>query len=179
MYEQKGYIYIGHKPTDGRIELSLTTEDHKPNYLFMKTWHSHPITTLIKEMYDKGCIKFADHKCKMIIDFYQFCYFSRDLMHLILGHTAVLQGKRDILSYSQSDKLSVRILQNRSHMSGKLKNTAFCGIHPIDDQFAGGFARIGTGIQSVNTARQSTFPATGGTCDQNSLTRIDIQIDIC
>ena len=45
-------------------------------------------------------------------------------------------------------------------MSGKLKNTAFCGIHPIDDQFAGGFARIGTGIQSVNTARQSTFPAT-------------------
>ena len=70
MYEQKGYIYIGHKPTDGRIELSLTTEDHKPNYLFMKTWHSHPITTLIKEMYDKGCIKFADHKCKMVIDFY-------------------------------------------------------------------------------------------------------------
>ena len=64
-------------------------------------------------------------------------------------------------------------------LSGKLKNTAFCGIHPIDDQFAGGFARIGTGIQSVNTARQSTFPATGRTCDQNSLTRIDIQIDIC
>ena len=120
-----------------------------------------------------GCI------VQMVIDFYQFCYFSRDLMHLILGHTAVLQGKRDILSYSQSDKLSVRILQNRSHMSGKLKNTAFCGIHPIDDQFAGGFARIGTRIQSVNTARQSTFPTTGGTCDQNSLTRIDIQIDIC
>ena len=87
-----------------------------------------------------GCI------VKMVIYFYQFCYFSRDLMHLILGRTTVLQGKCNILSYRQADKLSVRILQNRSHMSGKLKNTALCGIHPIDDQFAGGFAWIGTGI---------------------------------
>lgn len=103
-----------------------------------------------------GCI------FKMITDFYQFCYFSRDLMHLILWHTAVLQGKRDILSYGQADKLPVRILQNRSHMSGKLKNTAFCGIHPIDDQFAGCYARIGTGVQSVDTARQGAFPQPEG-----------------
>lgn len=68
-----GYIYITHKVADGRANISLTTNDHKPNYLMMKSWHGHPITTRIKEMYDLGMIRFADYKCKMIIDFY-LCY---------------------------------------------------------------------------------------------------------
>lgn len=83
-------------------------------------------------------------------------------MHLILGHTAVLQGKRDILSYSQSDKLPVRILQNRSHMSGKLKNTAFCGIHPIDDQFAGGSPGLEQGFSPLIQPARVLFPQPEG-----------------
>lgn len=70
MYEREGYLYISHEAIPGRVELSLTTEDHKPNYLLMHNWRGHPITQTIKVMYDKGALRFADHKCKMVIDFY-------------------------------------------------------------------------------------------------------------
>lgn len=70
MYERKGFIYIGHKPSPGRKELALTTEDHRPNYLLMRNYRQDPAALLIKDMYDKGAIRFADHKCKMIIDYY-------------------------------------------------------------------------------------------------------------
>ena len=69
-YCDAGYIYITHERADGRPTLSLTTMDHRPNYLMMRSWHGNPITKRIKEMYDKGMIKFYDYKCKMIIDFY-------------------------------------------------------------------------------------------------------------
>lgn len=69
-YADAGYIYISHKKADGRYNISLTTADHKPNYLMMRTWHGHPITKRIKEMYDLGSIRFYDYKCKMCIDFY-------------------------------------------------------------------------------------------------------------
>lgn len=69
-YSDAGYVYISHKVADGRPVLSLTTSDHKPNYLMMKSWHNHPITKRIKDMYDMGCIRFYDYKCKMAIDFY-------------------------------------------------------------------------------------------------------------
>lgn len=70
MYEKEGYIYISHEGIPGRVELSLTTEDHKPNYLLMHNWRGHPITQTIKLMYDRGALRFADHKCKLVIDFY-------------------------------------------------------------------------------------------------------------
>lgn len=69
-YFDSGYIYITHKKADGRPNISLTTADHRPNYLMMRTWHGHPITKRIKEMYDCGSIRFYDFKCKMTIDFY-------------------------------------------------------------------------------------------------------------
>ena len=116
---------------------------------------------------------------QMVVNLYQFCHFSRDLVHLILRHTAVFQCKCDILTHGQPDKLSVRILQNRPNMGGKFKDTAFGGIHAIDDQLTGRFAGIGIGIQSVDAARQRTFSAAGRTCDQHPFSRIDIQIDIC
>lgn len=72
-YGKAGYIYISHKPADGRPEISLTTADHRPNYLMIRSWHNHPITKLVKEMYDLGNIRFYDYKCKMAIDFY-LCY---------------------------------------------------------------------------------------------------------
>lgn len=70
MYEALGFLYIGHKQVEGRKILSLTTDDHRPNYLLISNWRGHPVTTLIKEMYDKGCLRFSDMKCKMVIDFY-------------------------------------------------------------------------------------------------------------
>lgn len=72
-YSKAGYIYISHTPADGRAEISLTTSDHSPNYLMIRSWHNHPITKLVKEMYDVGNIRFFDYKCKMAIDFY-LCY---------------------------------------------------------------------------------------------------------
>ena len=69
-YPDAGYIYISEKECEGRPVLSLTTSDHKPNYLMMKNWHAHPYTKLLKEMYDRGSIRFYSYKCKMVVDFY-------------------------------------------------------------------------------------------------------------
>lgn len=69
-YPDHGFLYICHKKCDGRPTLSLTTADHKPNYLMFKHWHGHPVTTLIKQMYDVGAIRFFDYKCKMVLDTY-------------------------------------------------------------------------------------------------------------
>lgn len=69
-YPDAGYLYICHKPCDGKPTIAITTDDHAPNYLMIKTWHGHPITQLIKQMYDLGSIRFSDFKCKMVIDFY-------------------------------------------------------------------------------------------------------------
>lgn len=67
---EAGFLYVCHKTCDGRQTIALTTADHDPNYLMINTWHGHPITKLLKEMYDMGCVRFSDHKCKMVIDFY-------------------------------------------------------------------------------------------------------------
>lgn len=65
-----GYLYVCKKECVGKLTMSLTTSDHRPNYLMIKTWHNHPITQLLKQMYDMGSIRFYDYKCKMIVDFY-------------------------------------------------------------------------------------------------------------
>lgn len=69
-YPDAGFIYVSEKSCDGRAILSLTTADHRPNYLMMRNWHGHPGTQLLKEMYDRGDVRFMTNKCKMIVDFY-------------------------------------------------------------------------------------------------------------
>ena len=69
-YTGLGFLYMCHEAADGRVTLALTTADHKPNYLLISRWHGHPITNELKQMYDLGSIRFADHKCKMALDFY-------------------------------------------------------------------------------------------------------------
>ena len=69
-YMDKGYIWIGHGRCDGKPVLSLTCEDHRPNYLLISQWRGNYITNLVKQMYDRGSIRFADQKCKMVLDFY-------------------------------------------------------------------------------------------------------------
>ena len=53
---------------------------------------------------------------QMLLDSYQFCRMSGDCMHFILRSTTVFQSKCNILTNRQSDKLSIRILKNRSYM---------------------------------------------------------------
>ena len=69
-YPNAGYLYVCKKECEGKIKLSLTTTDHRPNYLMIKSWNKHPVTTLLKQMYDMGSIRFYDYKCKMVVDFY-------------------------------------------------------------------------------------------------------------
>lgn len=69
-YPDLGYIFISEKKCEGRLTLSLTTADHRPNYLMMQNWHGHPATQLLKECYDRGDIRFMSNKCKLVLDFY-------------------------------------------------------------------------------------------------------------
>lgn len=69
-YMDKGYIWIGHGRCDGKPVLSLTCEDHRPNYLLISQWRGNYLTSLVKQMYDRGSVRFADQKCKMVLDFY-------------------------------------------------------------------------------------------------------------
>lgn len=69
-YPEEGFIYVSHKECLGKPALALTMSDHSPNYLMIRTWHGHPLTQLLKRMYDVGSIRFNDFKCKMVVDFY-------------------------------------------------------------------------------------------------------------
>ena len=69
-YPDAGYLYVSHRECEARPTISITTKDHTPNYLMIQTWHGHPTTQLIKQMYDLGSMRFADYKCKMVIDTY-------------------------------------------------------------------------------------------------------------
>lgn len=69
-YPNAGVLYICHDVADGRRDICLTNADHRPNYLLIANWHGHPITNQIKQMYDLGCVKFSDAKCKLVLDFY-------------------------------------------------------------------------------------------------------------
>lgn len=69
-YPEAGYLYVSHKEAVGRMNIALTTGDHRPNYLMIKTWSNNPTTKLLKEMYNIGDIRFYDYKCKLAVDFY-------------------------------------------------------------------------------------------------------------
>ena len=70
MYESEGYLYLSHEPALGRLEYALTLDDHRPNYIMIAQERNHPTFRMIREMYDKGCLRFQDFKCKMVIDFF-------------------------------------------------------------------------------------------------------------
>lgn len=69
-YGRKGFLYITDRPIEGRQTFALTNADHRPNLLLIRQWHGNQATTLVKEMYDMGRIKFKNMKCKMMLDFY-------------------------------------------------------------------------------------------------------------
>ena len=71
---------------------------------------------------------------QMVFNSDKLCGMTGDCMHFILRCAAVFQCKGNVLAYRQPDKLSVRILQDCSHMGSQLKNTAVRRIHTIHSQ---------------------------------------------
>ena len=101
-----------------------------------------------------------------------------DLVHFLLGNTAVFQRKGNVLAHRQANELAVRILQHRAHMGRKLKNAAVGRIHAVYRQAAGAFAGVRKRVQPVDAGRQRAFAAAGRPGDQHTLTGVDIQVDI-
>lgn len=69
-YSKKGFLYISDRSIEGRQTFALTTEDHRPNMLLIRQWHGNPATSLVKEMYELGRVRFRTMKCKNMLDFY-------------------------------------------------------------------------------------------------------------
>ena len=116
---------------------------------------------------------------QMVFNSDKLCGMTGDRMHFILRCATVFQGKSNVFTYCQSDKLSVRILQNRSHVGRQVKNTAVRCIHTIHGQRTFTFSRIGKRIQTINASCQCTLTTAGRSCDQHLFARINIQIDSC
>lgn len=66
----EGFIWVGRGSNSIVPTLAITTSDHRPNYLLIQHYRGHYATQMIKQMYDLGCIKFQNMKCKLVIDFY-------------------------------------------------------------------------------------------------------------
>ena len=58
---------------------------------------------------------------EMRSDINQLCHLLYTHLHLILRHTVILQRKGNIFCDTETDELSVGILQYRSDLLGKLK----------------------------------------------------------
>ena len=106
---------------------------------------------------------------------HQLCGMAGDLVHFLLGNTAVFQRKGDVLPHRQADELAVRVLQHRADVA---KNAAVGRIHTVYRQAAGAFAGVRKRVQSVDAGRQRAFAAAGRPGDQHTLTGVDIQVDI-
>ena len=115
---------------------------------------------------------------KVMFNIHKLCYSLYRLLHFFLWYTVIFKCKGDILCHRQSDKLTIRILQNGSHRMTQIKNTAFCHILAIHKYFSCDFARISVGNQTVNTAGNRTFTAAACSCYENFLSRVNIQIDV-
>ena len=113
-----------------------------------------------------------------VFNAHQLCGMAGDLVHFLLGNTAVFQRKGNVLAHRQANELAVRILQHRAHMGRKLKNAAVGRIHTVYRQAAGAFAGVGKRVQPVDAGRQRAFAAAGRPGDQHTLTGVDIQVDI-
>lgn len=71
IFEEEGLFFVCHRPVnEGFMNFALTTPDHAPNYYLLNRYSDHIITHELKRMYDLGCVRFFDHKCKFALDFF-------------------------------------------------------------------------------------------------------------
>ena len=111
---------------------------------------------------------------QMILDSYQFCGMSRNFMHFILRCTTVFQCKRNVLADSQTNKLTIRVLQNSSYMCRQFKNTAVRCIYAIYCQRTFALAWIGKRIQTIHATSECTLTTSRWASDQHLFARINI-----
>ena len=98
-------------------------------------------------------------------------------MHLFLWHTAVLQRKGNILSHSQTDKLSVWILEYSAYMCREFKDAAVWSIYTVYNKRTCAFSGIGERVQTIDTACKRALATSGGAGNENTFSRINIQIN--
>ena len=100
------------------------------------------------------------------------------LDHFSLFNTVVFQGKGNVLSYRQADKLAVRVLQDCSHTGRKLKDRRIICFKAIYLQLTCYFTVKRKRYQSVDTVTDSALSGTGGSADQDLFAGIDVQVDV-
>lgn len=71
MFPDSGIVWISDKYDKYcGMHIALTTEDHRPNYLMALRFSDTYAMKLLKDAYLKGYIRFANAKCKYMIDNY-------------------------------------------------------------------------------------------------------------
>ena len=104
--------------------------------------------------------------------------FLNPFLHLFLGDTVIFQRKGNILCDTETDELSIGVLQNGSDLLGQIKERRILCINAADGQRAGDRSAVGIGNQSVQTVSKRALSASRGTCNQDLLPFMDLQIDI-
>ncbi|MNI56769.1 hypothetical protein D3C73_1117910 [compost metagenome] len=95
----------------------------------------------------------------------------------MLRHRSVLQHKGDVLADCQPDKLTVRVLQHRSHRCRQGGDAQFTLLPAHDPQAAGHLSRVIKRHQPVNAVGQSAFSAAGRSDNQHFFASADPQIN--
>ena len=95
-------------------------------------------------------------------------------------HVATSKFFRDFITNvaHQTDKLSVRVLQDRSHNLTQVKDTLPGRVFSSHKKLSRTLSRISIGNQTVDTAPDGAFTAAGSARNQHFLPRINIQIDV-
>ena len=122
--------------------------------------------------------KFVGRVFQMVVNIHQPGHLLHCLLHFLLGHTVIFQCKGNVLSHRQTDKLSVRVLQDRSHNLTQVKDTLPGRVFSSHKKLSRTLSRISIGNQTVDTAPDGAFTAAGSARNQHFLPRINIQIDM-
>ena len=115
---------------------------------------------------------------QMTFDANQPGYLEDPVMQIRLSDTVILQSKGNVLGDRQSNKLSVRILQDGSNMLRDLKKAEIVCLFAADSEAPAHLSVIGERYQTVDTVGQCALAAAGGPGNQDFLTLSDRQIDI-
>ena len=109
---------------------------------------------------------------------HQLCDSHHFPVHFFCRNAVIFQSESNILRNRQTDELTIRILQDRTHDLGKAKQAQLQSILTANGQLTGSLAGIGIGHQAVNAMGQGGFSAAGRAGDQDLFALADLQIDI-
>ena len=99
-------------------------------------------------------------------------------MHSVFSDALILKGEGNVLTYSQSDKLSVCVLKHGADILAYLVDVAFLCLNAVDFQTSFNNAAQRMGNKTVDAVSDSALAAAGRTCDQDFLSVSDLQVYI-